>query len=429
MHWFLNALYVYFLCCAAPVWLWKLPSARRYRAGIVQRAGLAPWGGDGHRRLWIHCASVGEASIPRELVKRLLENHPKWELYFSTWTDTGAQRLKDLYPEHTVFYWPLDLSPVVERALVRVDPDAVLLTEQEIWPNFMLACRRMKIPVAIINGRINPSSVVLLRGVHRLLRGLFDPLVVCCARSDEDARRFADAGVPPERVIPTGSLKYDALPTEVDPSEQKRLRNLFGIEPAHPVLVAGSTHPGEDELLCKTWSKLRDTRPQLRLILVPRHIERAEDLAGSIRGLGHRVARKTTLETGRETPSEDHVLIVDTIGDLMTCYALADCVFVGRSLLPPGGGQNMMEPAALGKPVLLGPYTSNFRPEMELLRTKDAVWEVNDPNELTGAVRSLLENPDLARNLGRRARQTVLQSRGAARRTLRALENALAIGD
>jgi len=421
----LDSLYFLLALCLLPVWLWKLPRAERYRVGLLQRLGMSPRLAPHVPRLWVHCASVGEAGIPRRLLDRLRARHPHWQVVFSTNTDTGARRLRELYPDGTVFYMPLDFSFSVRRALERVRPTAVLLVELEVWPNFMLACRGLGVPVAIINGRIGAGSSLWLGRLQRWVRGMWEPVRVCCARSEEDARGFIRAGVPPEKVHTCGSLKYDALPAQPDVEGARRLAELFGIEEGAPVLVAGSTHRGEEAVLVAVYRDLKIKHRGLRLIIAPRHVERAGEVAAAVATRNLPVARKTELDAGGTAP-RDAVIVVDTIGDLLDCYMLATCAFVGRSLLPPGGGQNVMEPAGLGKPVIVGPHTRNFRPEMELLLEKGAALVVNDRRQLAAAVERFLSDPREAERMGAAARAVILQSRGATERTLRLLEPLLA---
>jgi 3-deoxy-D-manno-octulosonic-acid transferase len=416
----LDCLYVLVGLCLLPLWLYRLPRAHRYRAGLMQRLGGSPRLEPGVPRLWLHCASVGEAGIPRRLVERLLQDYPGWQVVFSTSTDTGARRLRELYPDGTVFYMPLDLSWCVRRALERVRPRLVMLVELEVWPNFMLGCRKLGVPVAIVNGRISPASRRWVPRVQRHLRGLWDAVAVCCARSRDDAAGFVQVGMAAAKVHVCGSLKYDVLPTRTDEAKAQRLAALFGIEPGAPVLVAGSTHRGEEALLATVYRDLRLRHRRLRMIIAPRHVERAAEAATAVAARNLPVARKSELDGGRQLP-RDAVIVVDTIGDLLDCYALATCAFVGRSLLPPGGGQNVMEPAGLGVPVIVGPHTGNFRPEMEVLREKGAAVVVAGRRELTAAVDRLLSAPDEVLRMGSAARCVILESQGATQRTLERL--------
>lgn len=418
----LDALYCPALFGALPYWLCKIPQARRYRAGVIERLGFVTPRESSRKCLWIHCASVGEASIPRELVRRFRERHPDWQIVFSTMTDTGAERLRKLYPGSGVFYWPLDLSGCVDRALDRVRPDMLLLVEQELWPNAILGFRAAGVPVGIINGRIRQSSVPFVRTLIRLLRPISEAIRFCCARSEADAERYASVGLLRSRISVSGSLKYEALDAEVSPEEVEKLRSLFGFSPESPVLVGGSTHPGEESLIAQVWDNLRKEYPDLRLVLAPRHIERADQLAVELSSAGFQVVRKTDLEDSAAQPDDDCLVLVDTIGDLVACYAMATCVFVGRSLFPPGGGQNMMEPAALGRPVIVGEHTGNFDPEMEILNDSRAVIQVGDEEELQRVCARLLGNPAERKELGRNARNAIRKNQGAAAKTIQHVE-------
>ncbi len=400
-----------------PLWLYRLPRAYRYRAGLLERLGASPKLPPGRPRLWVHCASVGEAGIPRRLIDRIRSRYPRWQVVFSTSTDTGARRLRELYPDDVVFYMPLDVSWCVWRALERVQPRLVMLVELEVWPNFMLACRKRGLPVAIVNGRISASSRRWVPRVQRHLRRMWDAVAVCCARSRDDAEGFVYVGMPPEKVVVCGSLKYDLLGGRPDDARVRRLAGLFGIDEDAPVLVAGSTHRGEDPVLITVYRDLRLRHRRLRLIIVPRHVERGADVAAAVAARNMPVVRKTELDAGRPAPP-DAVIVVDTIGDLLDCYALASVAFVGRSLRPPGGGQNMMEPAALGKPVLVGRHTGNFRPDMQMLKARGAALVVRDRRELSAAVDRLLTDPAEAARMGSAARQVILESQGATERTL-----------
>lgn len=425
MRWLLNVANFLGLCAIAPYWLWKMPQARRYRCGLLERLGFVPRRQTRRRRLWVHTVSVGEAAIPRDLVALFREEYPGWEVVFSTATDTGLDRLRKLYPGSSAFYWPLDLSPCVDRALDRIGPDAVVLVELELWPNFQLACAERRIPVMIVNGRINPGSAVLLRVLSRLQPAVWGAVAECCARSPEDARRFVRAGLARERTFCTGSLKYDTLALAPDAARLEALRKLFALAPGAPVLVAGSTHPGEEEVLCRIHLALMDEYPDLRLVLVPRHIERASALDRKLTTDGVKVLRKTLLDEGRRTAAGDEVILVDTIGDLPACWSLATCAFVGRSLCKPGGGQNMMEPAALGRPVIVGPHTGNFRPEMQLLNAREAVVVVDDEEQLEAEFRRLLSDRQAAALLGERSRRAIMESQGATGKTMAHLERVI----
>jgi 3-deoxy-D-manno-octulosonic-acid transferase len=420
MHYVFNVAYLLAGVLLLPVWLWKLTRGRRYRAGLLQRLGCVQQLSDGWR-VWIHCASVGEAGIPRPLVERLRELRPNWDIVFSTNTDTGLDRLRALYPGATVFFMPADFSVCVRRTFRRIRPTIVLLVELEVWPNFMYITQEQHVPVGIVSGRIGARSRKGLRRLNRIC-DLWSSVKVCCARSADDQDGFVAAGITPSRVFNCGSLKYDALRTNIIRERDIYLRKLFSITTGAPVLVAGSTAPGEEEALARIYLELRRRHADLRMIVIPRHIERVDDAEKAFTSLGLGVARKGHLEAHDLQAGPDDVVLVDTIGDLVDCYGLSDCVFVGRSLLKPGGGQNMMEPAALGKPVVVGPYTGNFRPEMRLLRDASGISVVANEAELAAEFDLLLSNKDNAQRMGRYARGVVTASRGVVDRTMTKLD-------
>ncbi len=404
-----------------PRWLFLAVRSRRYRAGLRQRAGFVPPMPPGCKRLWIHCASVGEAAVPVRVVEQLKKACPQWDIVFSSCTDTGVGRLRKLYPGSEVFYFPFDLSPCVETALGRVKPAAFLLVEQEIWPNMLAACRRRRIPAAIINGRMNERSSHLVRALLRLFPQARKAVELCCVRSMSDAGRFEYAGIERCKIVNTGSLKYEALDTHVPEASLAGLRDLFRLRPGDMVIVAGSTHGSEEIVLARIWERLRLRYPSLRLIIAPRHIERSAHVADVLRGEGCGVRFRTELGKCGKAPGRDVVFIMDTIGELAACYALATVVFVGRSLFPPGGGQNIMEPAALARPVVTGLYTSNFKPELEALTAAGGVRVAENEAQLEEILDFLLKNNRDAEELGGRAQRAVLSNRGATADTMAAL--------
>lgn len=417
MHIALDFIYALVGFLLLPLWLCKLPRGQRYRSGVLQRLGLVPRL-DERPRVWIHCASVGEASIPKAVVERLRTESPCWDIVFSTNTDTGAQRLGELYPGSTVFYYPLDFSPCVSATLRRVKPCAVLLVELEVWPNFMRLCNRRGVPVCIVNGRIGQGSRRLWGRAQHILPWMWKSVRACCARSEDDARGFIAAGLPETLVHNCGSLKYDALSLEPDATRVAELRQAFGLADSAKVIVGGSTWAGEEAALAAAVRTLLADRQDLRLIIAPRHVERADSAEAEIRSTGLDVVRMTDIAGGRARPARQDVILVDSVGILTDCYGLADCAFVGRSLVDPGGGQNMMEPAGLGVPVVVGMHTGNFRPEMKLLRQAGGIIEVEDAGELQTALARILDDAGFANRVGAAGRSVVIAARGAVDRTM-----------
>ncbi len=422
--------YVAATLLASPYILAKMLTGRRFRSGLPQRLGWLPAREGDKPCFWVHAASVGEVNTASALIEALAEEYPDWDIVISTSTDTGFANARKKFEGRQIVYFPLDFSWVVRKAFARLRPDCIVLVELEIWPNFLVEAYKTDVPVVLVSGRISEKSRRFLN-VMQVLSGAFSRSLCCtgntyCARTRTDASRFLELGIPEDRVLVTGNMKYDNLPVDVPEAAKEALRRSFGIRPEDTVLVGGSTHPGEEELLLRVFKTLRRTIPTLRLILAPRHIERANEVEGYIKNLGLSPVRKSTLD-GKESldfePGET-VVLIDTIGDLTSIYSLADCVFVGKSLLGVGG-QNIMEPAALARPTVFGPNMTNFEEEMHLLLEADAVKMVHNEEELLGTVKQILNDPQGSKQMGIRARETVLSQKGATPRSIEVLKKNL----
>ncbi|MFQ5957021.1 MAG: 3-deoxy-D-manno-octulosonic acid transferase, partial [Candidatus Brocadiales bacterium] len=374
--------------------------------------------------------SVGEVNTVAALVQAMEEEFHDWDVIISTSTNTGFSNAKKKFDDKLIFYFPLDFSWINRKVLRLLRPSCIVLVELEIWPNFLVATSEMKIPVVLVNGRISEKSQKFFKAMG-FLSGMFyeslsAPGNIYCVRTQADAARFLELGIPEERVVITGTMKYDNLPVDVSEGIKEGLRHSFKLGPKDIVLVGGSTHPGEEEILLRTFKTLKVTIPTLRLIIAPRHIERAKEVEGLIKALGFSPVRKSALDkTGTfDTEPEDTVVLVDTIGDLTNIYSLADCVFVGKSLRGQGG-QNIMEPAALARPTVFGPNMANFEEEMHLLLRANAAKMVRNEQELLGTIKDILNGPQYAEEIGLRARDTVLRERGATPRNLEVLKKSL----
>ncbi|HHT9140012.1 MAG TPA: 3-deoxy-D-manno-octulosonic acid transferase, partial [Candidatus Tripitaka californicus] len=315
----------------------------------------------------------------------------------------------------------------------------------EIWPNFLVAAHERRIPVIVVNGRISAKSVRAFKAISRLSGAFREALNArenfYCARSQADASRFLELGIAEERVLVTGNVKYDSLPVEVPLERKERLRQIFKLRPEDLVLVGGSTHPGEEEILLRVFKTLKTELPALRLILVPRHIERAPEIEEKVLALGLPCVRRSGLAVSEANllegqalnpvgsgqvipPEREGIIVVDTVGELQHIYSLAHCVFVGKSLKGIGG-QNVMEPAGLARPILFGPHMENFSEEANLLLESGGARKVGDEGELLRAVRDVLTHSQPAEAMGQRAREVVLKNRGATLRSLEVLERLL----
>ncbi len=377
-----------------------------------RRTGAAPC-------VWIHGVSVGEVKAAADLVKRLQQGWPGAEIVISVTTDTGRRVACELYPGQRVEFYPPDLSWVVRDAFEAVRPDVVVLMESEFWPNFLLAAWDRQVPVALVNGKLSAGSAARFALVRGLTRPLLGSLEIVCVQAPEFAERFRGLGVVSERVFVTGNMKLDNIPIRREGAWADSLRQLLALPEGRRVLVAGSTHPGEEQALARIVRRLGAAGHPVTLVVAPRHPGRAEAVARDIRAEGLTVALRSqaTLES---PPAPDAVRVLDTVGELEQAYALADAVFVGGTLVPHGG-QNMMEPASQGRAVVVGPYVHNFRSEVEMLSGAGGLTRAADEAGVEATLARWLADPETARLQGERARAVLEVNKGATERTLEVL--------
>lgn len=347
--------------------------------------------------LWLHAASVGETASVLPVLSLLLDADEGLSIVFTTGTVTAAQllaqRLEPARRGRVMHrFVPLDVPGWARRFLEHWRPDAAAFVESEIWPNLLAACRARRIPVMLLNARMSDRSFARWRHMRGLARSLLREFASIQARGAADAERFRALGA--EQVDAPGDLKFAAPPLPVDWSELQRLQAQLA---GHPVWLAASTHPGEEALICDVHRMLAETHPSLVTIIAPRHPERGLEIAAAAAPLP--VARRAL----RDDPPAQGIWLADTLGEMGLWYRLAPIVFVGRSLLPPGGGQNPLEPARLGCAVAMGPYTGNFAEHVELLRRADALTVVADASALARCVGALLADPQRCAAIGRRA--------------------------
>jgi 3-deoxy-D-manno-octulosonic-acid transferase len=409
------------LALGAPVWLVHPRLRTKVRRALSQRTG-----GDLPQRaarpaVMIHAVSLGEINATRAMVRMLAEARPDLTFLVSTTTDTGFARGRELYgedPKVTLVRYPLDFSGAIARLLESARPEVVVLMELEVWPNFMLHCERRGIPVVLVNGRLTESSYRGYRLGGPLVRRMFRRLAAVCAQDETYSRRFVALGAPADRVRVTGTMKFDnaQITDRIDGADE--LARVVGLRPrAEPIWVCGSTGPGEEHLVLAIYKQME---PRPRLVLVPRHPERFDEVASAVvsHDLGV-VRRSRPAEVLGARPGQSPVVVGDTMGELRKFYSVADVVFVGRTLVdlgPRQRGSDMIEPAALGKPVIVGPYTHNFADAVARFQAADAVRVVHDARELERSVAEVLTAPDRGAAMGKRAREVVRREQGATAR-------------
>ena len=375
--------------------------------------------------VWVHGVSVGEVKSAARLVETIEAEVPGVEVIVTATTDTGYRVACERYPGRRVEFYPPDLSWIVRGALDRLRPDLVVLVESELWPNFLTSVAERGIPVVLVNGRISERSASRFARAGALARPVIRALARVCAQVPVYAERFAAIGVPAERVVVTGNLKLDNVPLVEDRGRSDSYARLFGVDGKVPLFVVGATHPSEERAIGQVVARIRASGTPLRVVVAPRHPGRADAAQSDLERAGLTVVRRSRLSPDGPPPPSDAAILLDTVGELEAVYSLADVTFVGGSLLRHGG-HNMMEPASLGKPVIVGPHTWNFRGEMDLLLAAGGLVEAPDAQAVEAALRRWLSAPDEARAVGERGRAAILSSKGATARTLEVLRPLLA---
>jgi 3-deoxy-D-manno-octulosonic-acid transferase len=392
--------------------LWRSQRLPAYRERWRERLGYYK---DGNLRaaVWIHAVSVGEVQAAQPVIRHLLERYPGQGVMVTTTTPTGSARLRALFEDRVRHvYVPYDLMPAVTRYLDAVVPRLVLVMETEVWPNLLAACERRGIPVVLANARLSQRSA---RGYARLgtfARKTFARFALIAAQAPADAARFIELGAPPERVRVTGSIKFDLhLPASLR-EQAEVMRRLWGCE--RPVWVAASTHEGEEERLLEVHRKVRGEVPGALLVLVPRHPDRFERVAGLVQREGMTLARRSANDACKPQTA---VFLGDTMGELQSFLAAADIAFVGGSLVKVGG-HNLLEAAAVGVPAVIGPYCFNFAAITRLMVDEGAAVQVEDAAGLTSQVCAWLTDAAERARVGENALRVMAENRGALPRLL-----------
>jgi len=413
---------------SAPFWLLKGKARRKVFSAWQERMGQAePRVGDAPLVL-IHAVSLGEINATRKLVEELAIKRPDLHFVVTSTTETGFNRGLELYrnnPRVRVIRFPLDFSSGIRRLLDAVRPAMAVLMELEVWPNFMAQCQRRQIPVILLNGRVTESSYRNYRRASLFTKLMFSRLAAVCAQEKLYAQRFIEMGVPAERVKVTGTMKFDTAQVASDIDEADELAESLGLKAGEPLWVCGSTGPGEEQILLEIYASLLRKSPQLRLAIIPRKPERFDEVAEMICAGGFELVRRSDVRDGKPgVVSRSAVILGDTMGELRKFYSLARVVFVGRTLVDLGKkqhGSDMIEPAALAKCVIVGPYTTNFAEVMNAFREGDGIREIADATDLEQAVESLLASAVAARDMGARAQEVVRQQQGATHRHVEAV--------
>lgn len=425
-----NLLFPVGFLLSAPFYFWKLWRRGGWRRGFGERFGRSDAAKlqalAGAKVLWLHAVSVGEVNVSLQLIAALRPRLAGWRFLVSTTTSTGMGELEKKLPADVArVYYPVDFPWSVRRALDAVRPAAVVLVEAEFWPNFLWQAHARGLPVCLANARVSDKSFQGYRRGAFLFRELFANFTAVGAQNDADAARLRELGCRAQAIHVTGNAKFDAAPVGGTALDIPTLLHQAGVPDDAQLLVAGSTHDGEELLLARMFLRLRQQFPQLCLVLVPRHFERTKVLVEELRPTGLRLALRTELAEGKTfPPGTVDCLLVNTTGELRHFYRHAAVVFVGKSLTATGG-QNPIEPGALGKAMLFGPHMENFRPIAAEFVTSDAAVQVPDAAALETALATLLTDSARREQLGANALRVVQRNQGAVERTAEMIASAL----
>lgn len=423
MYWIYNVLLIIYWIGLIPVILYRLAFEEGFYERIKQSAGYMPVSLlkkiEERRAIWIHAASVGEIVATSPLVKDIKREFPEAVVVVSVVTATGHAMAHRIIPEaEGIIFFPLDLPYLTRKILHIIKPITILLVETEIWPNFLRIAQDEKIPVMMVNGRISDRSMRRYKFIRSFTREMLRSISRFCMQSKFDADYINQLGAPIVNITVTGNMKYDQTYATVTAEEKAELLDEFGFGNNHPILIAGSTHKGEEEALLDTFKLVLQQYPQARLLIAPREIYRGHDVQNLAKQYGLKaICRSDMTEPVHE---EIPVVVLDAIGELGRLYSLGDIIFVGGSLVKTGG-HNILEPAAHGKPIVVGPHMFNFKEIFSLLSSRDACVQVQNATELTAMVLKLCSDKELSEKMSANCLQVVHENRGATQRNTQEL--------
>ena len=415
IRFFYNLFYPIGLLFFLPGQIAKLVRRGNYRPKLGQRFGI--YGGEvrdrlaAHRNTWIHAVSVGEVAVALKLAAKLRQLDPDFFCVLTTTTTTGFQVANAEADERMeVLYNPLDFWPITQSAFAAIRPVRIVLVEAEVWPNLAAEARRRRIPLTLVNARLSNRSEARFHRFRFLIAPTFRCLDAVCVQEADDVERWSALGVARERIHHVGSIKFDPGDAKL-PAPPFEVLRACGLDPARPILLGGSTHPGEEEILAQIFLRLRAGFPDLQLIVAPRHVERANEIRSQLQQLGLAVGLRS-----ESSSAPANCLLLNTTGELQSWYGVATIVFMGKSLTARGG-QNPVEPILAGKPVLFGPHMENFSALARDLVAGGGSIQVDGPDSLSAKIAWLLRDREAAARLVQNGRSVLARHRGATERT------------
>ena len=414
-----NLAAVFVVIIIIPVFLVRSVREKGFVERIRQSLGIFPKGAlqpvAKKNCIWVHAASVGEIVATSPLIKEFRQEFPKSPILVSVVTTNGYEMAKRIIKDaDSIVYFPLDLPFIAAMVLRRIHPRVFLPVETELWPNFLKNARQLHVPVMMVNGRISDKSVRRYKYMFSILTDMIRTVKLFAMQSQIDADYILELGAPKNLVTVTGNTKFDQTYTDVTPEEHEKILVEMGLENAEGILLAGSTHRGEEEYILNAFRAVRETHPKVRLVIAPREILRTREVVGLCKVAGYTVARRTELQ--ERPPANEDIVVLDTIGELGKIYSVGDVIYIGGSLVTHGG-HNILEPAAHGKAIIVGYHMENFKDTHALFKNRDACVTVNSPEELAEQVKNLFDNPALRKKLEAETVKIVLENRGASRKS------------
>jgi len=371
------------------------------------------------RTIWIHAVSVGETRAAMPLIRQLHSQYPEFQILVTNVTETGhaiAMKVKEV---DLCLFFPFDFPSAVRKALNTIKPELIIIVETELWPNFIRLADQSEIPLALVNGRISDRSFPRYRLIRFFLKPILETFSVLCMQSQVDAERISVLGAPDRRVENTGNLKFDYELKNVSAEEIKQRKTHYRLPETVTIFVAGSTHAGEEKQLLEAYRQISSQiKQKLILVLIPRRPERKREVVALLKELKFQYRLRSSLKEGDSLLSAGEVLLVDTLGEVLDFYSIADLVFVGGSLVPTGG-HNLLEAALLAKPVIFGPHIYNFKEISAKMIRAGAGAKVIDQRGLVRQSVTLLNDPPYCRAMGEAGRSLIAENAGTTERTMR----------
>jgi 3-deoxy-D-manno-octulosonic-acid transferase len=414
-----NIIFTFFLIFAAPYFLLRALIDGRFRRELTQRMGFLPTLSL-RKPIWVHAASVGEVFCSIPLLKRIKKEFPERPIVLTTMTRTGNERAKTISEADSVLFLPIDHPLIIEKTLRKIDPHLLLIAETELWPNLLRSCGKKGIPIVLFNGRISEKSFRRYLFFKFFFKDCLKYISLFLMQTEEDRMRIIEIGAVSNKTRVVGNLKFDQSISSLTQEAMAEMAKSLGLQGKKKIFIAGSTHPGEEEILLSLFKDLRKIDPHLVLILAPRHLERLEEVERILKQESISWMRRTSFPMGHDRSNEEpkelpEVILLDTMGELMSLYSLGTLIFVGGSLVPVGG-HNPLEPLLFKKCVLFGPYMFHFSEISRSLIKAGGSIQVRGRDDLFSHLKHLLSDEGTCKEVGERGYQFLQKHRGATER-------------